>query len=459
MALATIVSANVIVAPAAVEAQPLDIAILPVTLTGSQDALWGPKLVREVTPSDYLDILAEVGITDGETAYEFLQTAFGQIRQPRLYLLGKAATPVAEVKNFDLGNAGAAADGLYRLTLAGTNFDVNAVAQTRAQVVTSMIALVGADPRFGAVNGGDAEQLDVTAAEAGVPFTAAGSAPIGEAWFIATTTPNVGPTTDLAAWEAERRDWYMVTVAQAVTQTLADAYAQTAQSYPRDITVMVRTDSAGDPNAATSTPGIANALSAFSYSRLAIAHVPTATDFDHAAVIGYKMPTLPGSDTWGNKRMRGIDGELWTVAQGANLIAGPYVYFDRIESLGGALSQNVRVLDGTPLDVIRGADYLKASIIAAVLTVLTRDPAPQVTREGFGEIGAAISSTLSEFVNTGFIAATKADGTPGFSVTIPPVPPPGDPDRIARKATGFAFTALVAGSIEIVENIEGLLLQ
>ena len=47
-------------AESAVEAQPLDITIAGLTLTGPQEGFWGPNLIREVTSADYLDVLAEV---------------------------------------------------------------------------------------------------------------------------------------------------------------------------------------------------------------------------------------------------------------------------------------------------------------------------------------------------------------------------------------------------------------
>lgn len=458
MALANIVQANITITAAAVAAQPLDIAIVGVTLTGPQDALWGPALVREVTEADYLDVLAAVGITDGEAAYDFLQVLFSQSASPRVVYLGKRSAAVAQVTNFDLGDAGAAADGLYRLTLSGANFDVNAVAQTRAQVVTSMIALVAADPRFGAAAGGDAEQLDVTALEAGVPFSFATSAPAPDAWTALTTTPSEGLSSDLALWDAEKKDWYLVTIPEAVSEGLAGAMASTVEAYGRDITAHLRTDSATDPDASTGS-GIATGLAPFKYARTVLVHVPVATDYGHAAPIGLKMPTLPGSDTWGNRRVVATPGTEWSFTQRATLEAGPYAVLDTIASLESALSGNYRVLDGTPYDVIRGADYLKASIIAAVLTKLTATPAPTYTSQGFGEIGAAISSVLGQFVRSGFLAANRPDGKPGYTVTIPPVPPPGDPLRLARKAPEFRWQALVNGSIEIVDQIEGFLIQ
>jgi hypothetical protein len=462
MSLQNIVNANIVIAGSQIQAQPLDVPILGVTLTAPQDAAWGPDLVREVRLDTWQATMAEVGITDGEAIYEWLQLAFGQDDVPRLVLLGKRATPQAQVTNFDLGLAGTAADGLYRLTINGVNYDeiVTGGATTRAAVITALIATIngGTDP-ITAAPGGGAEDLDVTADEAGANFVFAASAPAGETWTLATTTPNVGLSSDLTAWEAERQDWYLVTIAEPVSYGLADGFAQTLAAYPRDITGWLRTDTATDPDAATtSATRTAALLAAKGYARLVVPHIPTATDYDHAAIIGLKMPTLPGSDTWA-KLVRGVDGERWTTTEGANLISGPYARFERVDALGRAWAQNVRVVDGTPYDTIRGADYLKASIIAAVINKLTKTPAPGYDQPGFADVVAGVANTQAEFERTGFLAATRPDGTPGSQVTIPAVPPIGDPDRVARKMPPIQWSALVRGSIEIVDEIDGILFQ
>jgi hypothetical protein len=442
-----------------VEAQPLDIPLVGLTLTAPQDAAWGPNLIRQVTKADWKDTMDAVGITDGEPAYEFLQVLFGQDAAPRLVYLGKRATPVAQQTDFLLdGGAGPAADGLYRLTLGGVNYDHTASSETRAQVITALQILVDAATRFTAAVGGTPETLDVTAAEAGAGFAFAASAPIGESWTITPTQASVGLSSDLTAWNDELSDWYLATVPEAVSEDVADDMAATLQSFIRDITAHLRTDSATDPNAPAGT-GAATALAPKGYSRLTLVHIPTATDYGHAAAIGLKMSTLPGSDTWANKRVRVTAGTAWSFAQRANLESGPYALLDAIPSLERAITGNYRVLDGTPYDVIRGADYLTASIIAAVLTTLTKTPAPSYTPEGFGEIGAAISGELADFVSTGFLAQSYPDGQPGYSVTIPDVPPPGDPLRAQRKTPPFTFTALVNGSIEVVVDIDGVLIQ
>jgi hypothetical protein len=461
MSLAAIVKTNIVIARGAAAPQPLDVPILGVTLTAPQDALWGPALIREVDESSWQQTMTDVGIVDGDPIYEWLQLAFGQTVSPRLILLGKRATPLSQVVNFDLGAAGPATDGLYRITINGENYDHTASSETKAQVITALLATFPGGQAVTGSAGGSPEDMNVTADEAGASFTWAAAAPAPEAFAITVTQANVGLSTDLDAWEAERADWYLVTIVEAVSFDLANGFAQSLAAFARDITGWLRTDETTDPDAATAlATRTAARLGALNYTRLVVPHIPTATDQDHAAIIGLKMPTTPGADTWA-KAVDGVDGELWTTTQSNNLISGPYAYFDQIATLGAsfAWTRNVRVVSGVPFDTIRGADYLKASVDAAVATALLGTPAPAYDATGFGEIGAAISSTLAAFVNSGFIATAYPDGSPGYTVTIPAVPPPGDPLRVARRTPPFEFTALIAGSIEIVIPIDGLLIQ
>ena len=469
MALQTIVNANIVIAGPAPAPQPLDVPILGVTLTGPQgtnwDALYGSNLIVEVAADTWPDVLAGIGITDGEAAYEWLQLCYAQTPSPRLVQLGRRAAPVAQVTNFDLGDAGAATDGNYTITLNGSTFTHPASGESRAQVVTALLALLPGTEPVADAPGADAEQIDVTANEAGVPFTFAASAPAPDAWTITPTTPNAGLVTDVVLWEAERQTrsldpFYLVTQPEAVTEGLAKAAGDTAPSFPRDITYQLRTDSVTDPNAETGG-GIADTLSAFNYERLVLYYVPTATDQHPAAIIGKRITTEPGSTSWGNVQLTNMVAPLNSSTVDNVLIGAPYAYFDRIESLGPSISisRNVRVLSGNRYDVIRGADYLKASVIADVFALLLREDKIPFTREGYLTIGNTIDATCDRFVKTGFIAGVRPDGSPGYSVTIPDLPPPGDADRDAGIARGFAFDALLAGSIERVFPIDGLLIQ
>jgi hypothetical protein len=469
----TIVPTTVNIAPAAQAAAPLDIEILGATLTGPQETAWtneyGANLIVEVARDSWADVMDSLGITDGEGVYEYLQLTFSQPTHPRLVQLGRRATPVAQQTDFLLvGGAGAAADGLYRITLEGTNFDVSAVSQTRAQVVTALQGLIAADPLYSAAIGGTPETVDVTSSEAGVSFAFAASAPVGESWTITPTTANVGLTTDVPLWEAERLSrgldpFYVVTIPEAVTEGLARTVAEFAPSFTRDIVGVLRTDSATDPNATTGG-NIAQALAGSGYGRLMLTYVPTATDYDWAAALARRLPTDPGTATWAGMTLVGVDGELYTATEDG-VLTGSYYYFDKHEAATSAYPRSAVVLDGTRIDVVRGVDYTKAlvqtSVLNLLISVANQNPPSKIpfTTQGYQTIEAAIRAPLDERVRAGFIPAVNdATGEPGYSVTVPPVPVPGDANRAAGIAVGFAFEFDIAGSVERVE-LDGLAIQ
>jgi hypothetical protein len=455
-----IVNADVNVQQPPVEAQPLDLAILGVTLTAPQDAAWGPNLIREVERSTWQDTMDAVGIPDGDPTYEFVQLFFSQNTQARALLLGKLTTPVQQVIEFDLGVAGPATDGLYRITINGENYDHTASSETRAQVITALIATFPGGQAVSAAAGGTPEKLEITADNAGAGFVYAASAPAPDTWAISVIAANVGMGSDLTAWNGERKDWYLPTRTAPFLFDEANGFAAAVESFERDITAHIRTDSATDPNAAVAgdSSRVAVRLSAFGYQRTVVWHIPAATDVDHAAIISARLATEPGTTTWANHVCQGIDGEEWETGQLNALAEGPYASFDNISTVAGGVSLNVRTLAGISYDLIRGADYLKARVEASVLTLMLQEDKVPYTGPGFGRVGAAISAPIEASVPD-FIVATKEDGTPGFTVTIPTVASQTPADRANRIARGFGFTAQTAGAVEVVRDIDGILFQ
>ena len=119
-----------------------------------------------------------LGFVDGDPLWEYMQAMFAQDLVPDVLLAAKEATKVAQVTNFDLGDAGPAAAGNYTITINGEDYThVSPGGETRAQVITALIALFPGGQPVTAAPGGDAEQLDVTADQAGIGFASATASP------------------------------------------------------------------------------------------------------------------------------------------------------------------------------------------------------------------------------------------------------------------------------------------
>jgi len=451
-----IASSTTIIEAASPSAPGFGVPIIAVELTAPQDALWGVDLIRETTQSTWVADLTALGFVDGDPLYEELQTGFSQDVVPPLVLIGKRATAVAQVTNFDLGAPGAALDGDYTITIesSGVNspetFTYASVAQTRAAIITALIGLIdaGAQPVDASVGGG-AEDLDVTALEAGVSFSFSAAAPVGETWTVLTTTPNVGLSTDISAWEAERSDWYFVTELSRSVGVNASMVGPVA-SFSRAILFVSAVSAATDPDAldgASSTR--AGALITLS-QRTAVAYVPSGTDHSLAAAYFRLLPEDPGSLTWANWQLR-ITGTKYSgpntrALRGMGTNPGNYWYFEAIPTLAtSGITRWMRMGDQTPMDLVRGRDWVDAEIETDVGQTLIAEPKIAYTDTGSEQVIGVIAGSLSKAVRVGLIV----DGS--FAVTTTPRSAQVPADIAARQWRGYTWTATLAGAQEGVD--------
>ena len=439
-----------------------DVPIIAVQLTGPQITAWdaafpGGELIASVTQGTWQAVLTSLGFVDGDPLWEELQTGFGiQAAVPAIVLIGREAVPVAQITVFDLGVAGAAVDGDYTITLASagetTDFTHTASGETRAQVVTALIALVDADPLYTAVNGGDAEQIAVTAANAGISFSFAAAAPSPEAWLTLTSQASVGLATDLAAWEAQRSDWYFVTELSR-SPLVNRAMVGPVASHPRDIVFGSQVSSATDPNATTDTADRAAAYITTS-QRTFLANVPSGTDHDLGAHYFRLLPTAPGEYTWTNVECRPIDGDGYTELQtralrGKDTNPGQYWYYEALETRNFGVSRNARMGDGTKFEFVRDRDYLNNQIIVDVSNAIIDAPKIIYDDSGAAQITGVILGVLAG-------AETSRIILPGYTVTTLPRSAQVPADIAAGEWKGWTWEATLAGSIDAV-TIRGTL--
>lgn len=446
-----IAKSKTIISAAAPSAPGFGVPIIALVLTAPQDALWGPNLINQTAQDTWQADLTGWGFVDGDALWEELEIGFAQDKVPEKILLGKRATAVAQVTNFDLGDAGVAPVGLYRITLGDVNFDETLGApSTRTAVVTTLIALIDADPKYDAVVGGDTEQIDVTAAVAGISFSSAASAPTPEVWLVNTTTPNVGLSTDLFAWEAERSDWYWVTELSRSVEINVSMVGP-VNSFPRAIVFNSQVSSATDPNATDGTSTTRAAALITLSSRTAVSYVPTATDHDLAAHYFRLLPEAPGSLTWSGWPLKAIDGDTYSTTQtaalrGEGVDPGNYWYFEDIPTLATTgISRWCRMGDGTPFDLIRGRDWIDAQIETKVGQGIIAVPKIAYTDAGSQVIIGIIAGVLANAADIGLIVAGS------FTVTTTPRSAQAPADIAGRKWKGFTWTATLQGAIEAVD--------
>lgn len=446
-----IAKSTTIIQAAAPSAPGFGVPIIGLVLTAPQDALWGGNLINQTAQDTWQEDLTGWGFVDGDPLWEELEIGFAQGVVPEKVLLGKRATAVAQITNFDLGSAGAAPAGTYTITLEGTDFDeVIGAPSTRAAVVAALIVTIGADPKYSAAAGGGAEDLDVTAAVAGISFSFATAAPTPEVWIAGTTTPNVGLSTDILAWEAERSDWYWVTELSLSAEINVSMVGPVA-SFTRAIVFNSQVSSGTDPDATDGTSATrVGALITLS-SRTAVSYVPTATDHDLAAHYFRLLPEDPGSITWANWQLAAIDGDTYSTTQSAALRGegtdpGNYWYYEDIQTIATTgISRWCRMGDGTPFDLIRGRDWLDAQIETFVGQGIVASPKIPYTDAGSQIIIGIIAGVLANAADVGLIEAGS------FTVTTTPRSAQTPANIAGRKWIGFTWTATLQGAIESVD--------
>ncbi|MCA9680720.1 MAG: hypothetical protein KC457_00875, partial [Myxococcales bacterium] len=80
----------------------------------------GGALTVELEPSSYLTTLSSLGFSSSDLAFVLLVDHFSQARKPQRALLGRRATPEAQVVTYTVE---AQADGLYTVVINGVATD------------------------------------------------------------------------------------------------------------------------------------------------------------------------------------------------------------------------------------------------------------------------------------------------------------------------------------------------
>ena len=166
----------------------------------------------------------------------------------------------------------------------------------------------------------------------------------------------------------------------------------------------------------------------------------------------------PGSETWHLKEIAGVVPSALSDKEKADLekacINKYLTYAGSDVTIGGM------VLAGEWIDVIRFRDWLKDEMQKRVFRVMKSNRKVPFQDTGIGLIEGAMEATLLEGQTVGGIYPSEYDDDgneiPGYTVKVPRAADFTETQRKSRKATGFRYSAKLAGAIHLVE-IEGYL--
>lgn len=382
----------------------------------------------------------------------FSQSAEADGRKPPDVLIGRRATPVAQVITLTVVYDAA---GQYSVTIGQAGMDSIVIgpiaANTDAPTTATDIAT--------AINGNATLAAILTAAPvgstvtltsdvAGIPFTATPSVTGGAATFTgATTTANVGVPEDLAGIEAAGFDWYATLLTSRTKREQVEAAIWTEGSTrPRicflqssEAALIAATYSAGSPYA-----DIGSELKALNYHRTALVYASSDTNMVAAAWAGARLPFTPGTQTWAIKKLVGVLAETLTATQYAFLTgtaAAPTsgknvnVY----QSLGQvSVMLRGQMASGRYIDVTRVADYLADQVEVSVGNLMLGEPKIPYTTGGLALVEAAIRQPLVSAKEQGILADDEE-----ILVTMPAIGSVSAADRTNRLLNPPAQVAVV----------------
>jgi hypothetical protein len=167
-----------------------------------------------------------------------------------------------------------------------------------------------------------------------------------------------------------------------------------------------------------------------------------------AAWDGKCLPFQPGSETWAFKTLAGVEKDVLTDTQIANLKAKSGNFYVEV---GGQNFTLYGTTAGTRkyIDVLRGIDWLQADMQARVVAVLVTVAKIPFTDPGIALVEAAMRASLTAGVRVGLLAATPAP-----TVIVPKAASVSPVNKADRLLPDMFFNATGAGAIHHV-NIAG----
>lgn len=413
------------------------------------DTAFGADLVKEVTPSTWKTVLTGLGLTTSDSEYLNVAAYFGDDeRQPALVLVGRRATPVAQVDNVSIDTAEA---GTYTITINGTDFTFVAAAETATQIRDALVTAVNGGTEPVTAGNGAGDTLDLTADVAGQSFTVAVDHSVTPANIsTSSTTPNTGPQDDLAAIKAVRDDFYFIQLHERTDGLMEEVSAWTETE--RKICFLQTSDSTAQDATTTDLGATLNALGRV---RSAVVFHPTDTEYADARIIGRMAPSTPGSETWAHQEIKGIVGI--TPTSSTNLSSKGYNWLEFFTAgsftmtaggFVGGIGYGGTVADRTFIDLVRGRDWLFNEIAIAKLELLRNEPKIPYNSDGGQQLDACLSGVLENAVGVGLLN--------DYTTTIPVPEDESATNKGNRYLPGVLFDGELQGAIHALK-ITGVL--
>lgn len=436
-----VVNVTALLAPPPIGVAGFATPLIAATLTSDQLTAWNTATssarTHVVTPSTWQDFMETLEVTSTERLYIMLRRLFGQDLRPSRVMIGRRATPVAQVVTVSIDAT--PADGTYIVTINGEAFTFTASSNTQTEVANGLRALInpGAQP----VTGSGTTSLILTADEAGVPFTVALSG-TGDPMTSSVTTANVGMPEDLDDFNDEDPDFYIVGCTSRTTGNILATF-DACSSMERPRFPIMQTDDA-DAQTSGEDADVGSQLVALAHRRGIIVYHDDDDEPVDACLIGRMAPTSPASATFANRELAGVVGIVPT--DSATLRSKRYTWLESFRAGSFSMTQGGRVPHGEPAHEVIGLDYLVDLVQARILDKLRAVAKVPYTDEGARELGEVLRSAARQVARDPHTLIVEST----IEVEVPLVSSQDADDRDEGIMRNFVISAVRTGSVERV---------
>jgi hypothetical protein len=431
-----------------------DAGVLTTDQATAWDAAYGADVdVVSLGPDSWQDALETLGFVAGDDLLTALTDMFsqrvdGQQSAPDEILLGRRATAVAQVRTVTIVTATNATT--YTVTINGTSFAFLTVAETTAQIVTGLVALINAGTEPVTASDGAGDTVVLTADEAGVPFTSSVTHSTTPANItIATTTASVGYPEDIATWRAQDDRWYFLLLLSRSSGDI-QAAAEVVEALTPNRLLVAQTDDALAQTGA-STADLASELGSagLGLTRTVLVWHDNDDQYVEWALVGKMCGFDPGVPNWVHQSLASVTGiSAPVLTSTSTLETKRYTFLERYNAPvpPTTSTRGGKTLGGDWIDIIHGVDAISMSIQILVYGNALLD-ANQPYRGGEPAVKGAIHGVLSSFTGAPGAAFAVAGSA---VVTVPDASTQLEADRLARLYRGVTWSLTAQGKVNAV---------
>jgi len=254
-----------------------------------------------------------------------------------------------------------------------------------------------------------------------------------------TPDSTTGIATDLAAIRAYDADWYGLLLDDSsgavITAAAAWAEAQTV--------ILFVNPSDSEIKSGAATDDVGSDLETAGYNRTVTLFHDKPAQCAAAAWAGRMLPKAPGSATWANKSLAGVDKSPLSDTDRGVLKGKNVNYYVDVKGIGFTLDG--RAASGRYIDITHGIDWFDARTSERIVALLANNDKVAYTDKGIELVRAQVLGQILEG-----ISATLIDGDAPYSVTVPKVAEINPNDRTARILPDVKFSFVLQGAVHKV---------